>query len=112
MVADSRLRKPTVHFHGYRIACSAEKKEELERLLTRYRKRKEWSHAALEKVVSKIRRMDWGVMGHGGNRRRGVFGQKSAVTVQSATKMQAVMCPRHRHRQNKTLVFVMSPKGS
>ena len=66
MVADSRLRKPTVHVHGYRIACSAEKKEELERLLTRYRKRKEWSHAALEKVVSKIRRMDWGVMTHVG----------------------------------------------
>ena len=111
MVADSRLRKPTAHVHGYRLACSAEKEEELERHLTRYRKRKEWYHAALEKVVSKIRRMDWGVMAHGGNRRRGVLGPKSAETAQYATQMQAAARPHHRHRQKKALAVVVSPNG-
>ena len=114
MVADSRLslRSQTVHFHGYRIACSAEKRDELECLLTRYQKpRQVWTHAKLEKVVSKIRKMDWGVMGHGGNRRRGVCGPKSAETAQSAAQMQAATRPRHRHRQKKALAVVVSPKG-
>ena len=120
MVADSRLRprprprSSTVHFYGYRIACSNEKKNELEHLLTTYRKpQKAWTHAELKKVVSKIRNMDWGVCGHGGNRRHGVLGRKSAETAQSATQVQVANRPRHRHRKKKPLaVVVVSPKGA
>ena len=99
----AKARNPVASFHGYRIACSHAKKEELVKFLATQHPTgaRAWTDAAIKKIVAHARSMDWGVMRHGGARR----GEQYAASRRSkcGEGKCVVIQPMHRHRRKKPL---------